>query len=127
MLSTGAACDNAAMHARIRLILADSSEAAPYRAARGAGMPVPQGRKLADLRASLDLADDLGSAPPTSFVSDPSEHHAEVTAYLAGQQRIPVVLGEGVADAAGDDRVFALHEIRYDSPAEAERITRESS
>jgi hypothetical protein len=90
-------------------------------------MPAPPGRKLADLRASLNLASDLSSAPPTSFVSESPNHNAEVAAYLSRQSRIPVVLGEGVADASGDDRIFALHEIRYDSPEEAERITRESS
>jgi hypothetical protein len=116
------------MHAQIRLIFADSDEAAPYIAARGAGMPAPPpGRKLADLRASLNLASDLSSAPPTSFVSESPNHNAEVAAYLSRQGRIPVVLGEGVADASDDDRIFAFHQIHYDSPEEADRITRESS
>jgi hypothetical protein len=115
------------MHAQIRLILADSDEAGPYRAARGADTPAPfSGRKLADLRASLDLAGDLSSAPPTSFVVDVAECNEEVAAYLSRQRRIPVVLGEGVADASDDDRLFALHQIHYDSPEEAERITRGS-
>jgi hypothetical protein len=114
------------MHVQIRLIRADSDEARAYISARGPDMPAPPGRTLADLRASLDLADDLGSAPQTSFVSEPPRH-AEVAAHLSREPRIPVVLGEGVADASDDDRIFALHQIHYDSPEEAERITRGSS
>ena len=118
----GWTCETAAMHARIRLIRADSDEARTYIAARGAGMPAPPGRTLADLCASLELAADLSSAPERSFVSESRMHNAEVAAYLCGETRIPVVLGDGVAEASADDRIFALHEIHYDSPGEAERI-----
>ena len=110
------------MQARIRLIRADSDEAKMYIAAHGAGMPVPPGRTLADLRASLELATDLASAPESSFVNESRKHNAEVATYLCDKTRIPVLLGDGVADASADDRIFALHELQYDSPEEAERI-----
>ena len=115
------------MRACIRLIRADSDEAEAYGAALGSGSPTPPGRTLADLRTSLDLTSDLSSAARTSFVSDPTECNAEVAAYLRGEARIPVVLGEGVASASADDRLLALHQIQYDSPEEAERITRASA
>jgi hypothetical protein len=113
------------MRAQIRLILADSDEAASYIASCGEGTPAPfPGRKLADLRTTLNLAGDLSSAPSASFVSESLKHDAEVAAYLSKLPRIPVVLGEGVADASEGDRIFALHQMYYDSPEEAERITR---
>ena len=115
------------MRACIRLIRADSDEAKAYGSALGAGSPTPPGRTLADLRTSLDLTSDLSSAAQTSFVSDPTERNAEVAAYLRGKARIPVVLGEGVASASAEDRILALHQIQYDSPEEAERITRASA
>ena len=104
------------MRAQIRLILADSEEADAYSAAAGADIARIPARTLADVRSSLDLAADLASAPPTSFVSGSLEHSLEVAAYLSRQRAIPVLLGEGVAEASDDARILAIHEIRWVTP-----------
>jgi hypothetical protein len=49
-------------------------------------------------------------------VSGSLEHSLEVAAYLSRQRAIPVLLGEGVAEASDDARILAIHEIRWVTP-----------
>jgi hypothetical protein len=110
------------MRIQIRLIRTDSDEAKAYVAARGAGMPGAAGTHARGSSREPPTGWRPQQHPARFFASDPFTRHAEVAA-LRAEDRIPVLLGEGVADLTVDGRVFALHEIHYDSPEEAERIT----